>query len=110
MPRSEGTHAGETAPPSILQETQPAGGAPEIVSPERALGATLLDTRRCDFAVWAPEQARIDLHIVHPRERRIALERDPRGYFSAIVDDAPAGARYFFTVNGTDWPDPASRL
>jgi maltooligosyltrehalose trehalohydrolase len=81
-----------------------------VVSPVRDLGATLLDGRRCDFAVWAPEQARVDLHIVHPRERRIALERDSRGYFSAIVDDAPAGTRYFFTVNGTDWPDPASRL
>ena len=83
--------------------------APLSVSPARALGATLGDGDRCEFAVWAPHHDALDLHVVAPMERRIAMQRDDLGYFSAVVDDAPAGTRYFFTVNGVDRPDPASR-
>ena len=74
-----------------------------------ALGATLLDAGRCEFRVWAPHIDNIELHIIAPTDRRIALRKNDRGYHEAIAD-AGAGTRYFFVVNGNERPDPASRL
>jgi maltooligosyltrehalose trehalohydrolase len=59
--------------------------------------------------VWAPHHERVDLHVVAPRDERIALAKDAGGYHSAVVD-AGAGTRYFFVVGGKERPDPASRL
>jgi maltooligosyltrehalose trehalohydrolase len=73
------------------------------------LGAHLLEPRRCQFRVWAPYVDKIDLHIVAPDDRRIALTKNAHGYHEAVVD-AGAGTRYFFVVNGRERPDPASRL
>ncbi|HET7433234.1 MAG TPA: malto-oligosyltrehalose trehalohydrolase [Thermoanaerobaculia bacterium] len=73
------------------------------------LGAHLQDDGRCQFRVWAPHHSSIELHIVAPREQRIAMTKSPRGYFETTVDDCAEGTRYFFTVNGNDRPDPASR-
>jgi maltooligosyltrehalose trehalohydrolase len=72
------------------------------------LGARLIAPDRCEFRVWAPAHDKVELHIVVPSERRIAMSKDAMGYHQATVD-APAGTRYFFTVNGKDRPDPASR-
>jgi len=74
-----------------------------------ALGANLIEPGRCEFRVWAPEIESVELHIVAPDERRIALTKNARGYHEATID-VGAGARYFFVVNGADRPDPASRL
>jgi maltooligosyltrehalose trehalohydrolase len=74
-----------------------------------SLGATVIAAGRCEFRVWAPLAAEILLHIVAPEERHIVLTKNAAGYHEAIADAAP-GARYFFTVNGKDRPDPASRL
>ena len=38
------------------------------------------------------------------------LEREERGYFSALVESAKAGTRYKIRVRGGDFPDPASRF
>jgi maltooligosyltrehalose trehalohydrolase len=73
------------------------------------LGATLVARDRCEFRVWAPFVDRIELHIVAPGEARVAMAKDANGYHSATVD-CQEGSRYFYTVNGTDRPDPASRL
>ena len=78
-------------------------------SPGIALGATVIAPGRCEFRVWAPYVANMELHIVAPDDRRIALTKNARGYHEAIVD-ACAGTRYFFVVNGRERPDPASRL
>jgi maltooligosyltrehalose trehalohydrolase len=86
--------AGEPAPPP------PVG---------RVLGAKLVGAARTELRVWAPLIEHVELHIVAPHERRIALT-NAGGYHEAVVDDAPEGTRYFFTVNGNDRPDPASRL
>ncbi len=64
---------------------------------------------RCEFRVWAPHVEKIELHIVAPQDRRIALTKNARGYHEALVD-AGAGTRYFFIIDGRDRPDPASRL
>ncbi len=73
------------------------------------LGAHLLAPDRCEFRVWAPYLDRVELHIVGPDDRRVALTKDAAGYHEAVVD-AGAGTRYLFAVNGNERPDPASRL
>jgi len=73
------------------------------------LGANLIDANRCEFRVWAPRLDVVELHIVAPEERRLAMRKSENGYHDLTIDCGP-GTRYFFTVNGTDRPDPASRL
>ncbi|MEA2344801.1 MAG: maltooligosyltrehalose trehalohydrolase, partial [Thermoanaerobaculia bacterium] len=73
------------------------------------LGANLIAPGRCEFRVWAPNIESIELHIVVPDERRIALTKNARGYHDATID-AGAGTRYFFVIDNNDRPDPASRL
>src|SRR3954468_9136267 len=74
-----------------------------------ALGANLIETGRCEFRIWAPQIDLVELHIVAPDDRHVPLKKNVRGYHEAVVD-AGAGTRYFFVINGTDRPDPASRL
>ena len=74
------------------------------------LGANLQTPTRCEFRVWAPNHEAVELHIVGPRERRVPLTKGAAGYHEAIVDDCPEGTRYFYVIDGTDRPDPASRL
>jgi maltooligosyltrehalose trehalohydrolase len=92
----------ETFPPAGQQGHPP---TPVGIS----LGAKLLDGNRCEFRVWAPKHDRVELHIVAPRDRRVALTKDVSGYHSAVVDDCAEGTRYVFAVNGQERPDPASR-
>jgi maltooligosyltrehalose trehalohydrolase len=93
----------ETFPPAAGQQQHPP--APIGIN----LGATLLDADRCEFRVWAPQRERVELHLVAPRERRVPLKKDRGGYYSAVVDDCAEGTRYFYTLDGQDRPDPASR-
>jgi maltooligosyltrehalose trehalohydrolase len=72
------------------------------------LGAIVRDDGRCEFRVWAPQVEKVELHIVAPVDRRIALTRNMRGYHEAVVDTGE-GSRYFFVINGRERPDPASR-
>jgi maltooligosyltrehalose trehalohydrolase len=82
--------------------------APEVRLP---LGAILLEGDRCQFRVWAPEHARMEVHIVAPRERRVAMVKSAGGYHQAVVEDCGAGTRYLFAAEGgNERPDPASRL
>jgi maltooligosyltrehalose trehalohydrolase len=73
------------------------------------LGARLVAAGRTEFRIWAPRRERVELHLVAPEERRIAMTRRGDGYHEAVAD-AGEGARYFFALDGTDRPDPASRL
>jgi maltooligosyltrehalose trehalohydrolase len=73
------------------------------------LGAHLVGPDRCEFRVWAPDAERVEVHIVAPRDRRVALAKNDGGYHEAVID-ASAGTRYFFVINGNERPDPASRL
>jgi len=75
-----------------------------------SLGARTLDASRTEFRVWAPQHEKVELHIVAPEDRRVALKKNENGYHEAVVDRAGEGTRYFFVVNGQDRPDPASRL
>ena len=74
-------------------------------------GAVLLTGGRCRFRVWAPNARAVQVHLVAPDERRVALEPRDRGYHDAIVPRVAAGARYKYVLDGgAEFPDPASRL
>ena len=61
------------------------------------------------FTVWAPLAEEMVLHIVHPCERKIPMERSSDGWFRVHVPGAGAGTRYFYMPdNGAALPDPAS--
>ena len=79
-------------------------------STSERVGAVALDGGRCRFRVWAPLHDRVEVHIVHPSDRRVPLVRDEKGYHSATVDDAGPGTRYFYAFEARERPDPASRL
>ena len=51
-----------------------------------ALGATYLGGGKSRFEVWAPLAARVEAHVVAPRDRVVVLEPAPRGYHCAIAD------------------------
>lgn len=59
--------------------------------------------------MWAPLKKKMALHVVHPRDEVIAMRKGEEGYFHVVVEDLPAGARYYFRPDGgRDYPDPAS--
>src|SRR3569623_456848 len=62
------------------------------------------------FRVWAPRHKAIEL-VLEP-SRAIPLEAEAAGYFSAFGDDAGAGTRYRYRLDGDSYllPDPASRF
>ena len=74
------------------------------------LGARLLSNGRCEFRVWAPKRDAIELHILTPNDRRLAMKKNANGYHEAVVDDCPEGTRYLFAFGENERPDPASRL
>jgi len=75
------------------------------------IGSKYLGNDRCRFTVWAPEKKKMVLHIVHPTEQKINMQKDEEGYFSVEVA-TPVGTKYFYVIddaeNGT--PDPASQF
>jgi len=92
------------------EETFPPAGAQPFATPRGIpLGAQLQPGGRCTFRVWAPQRERVELHIVAPHEQHVTLAKNDVGYHEATVDDVAEGTRYFFTLDSTDRPDPASR-
>jgi maltooligosyltrehalose trehalohydrolase len=90
----------ETFPPAERDTSPTPTGLP--------LGARLLDGKRCEFRVWAPELARIQVKIND--DRLVPLTKNEYGYHEGIVDDCAEGTRYLFVLDGGDErPDPASR-
>ncbi|HKT10593.1 MAG TPA: malto-oligosyltrehalose trehalohydrolase [Terriglobia bacterium] len=74
------------------------------------LGAIYLGDGRCHFLVWAPAVEKVDVHVVGPSERTLAMEPQERGYHGVLADGVAPGARYFYRLNGAnERPDPASR-
>ncbi len=73
------------------------------------IGASYLGNDRCRFTVWAPGKGKMAVHIVHPREQKIAMQQNADGCFS-VEADTPAGTRYFYIPDDAEkgYPDPAS--
>ncbi len=73
-------------------------------------GAARLETGAWRFRVWAPRAVRVQLRLVDGGGRLERMEARGDGYYEATVEDAGAGTRYFWRVDGQDLPDPASRF
>ena len=74
------------------------------------LGATYLGNGKTRFEVWAPLASRVDLHILSPKDRIVAMEPRARGYHEIVADKVAPGSRYFYRFNDKERPDPASRF
>jgi maltooligosyltrehalose trehalohydrolase len=88
-----------------LRDNLKAVGIPHI-----RIGAIPADGDSCEFRVWAPHAASVDLHVLAPRERLVPMKREDSGYFS-VVENVLSGARYCYRLNGgVERADPASRF
>jgi maltooligosyltrehalose trehalohydrolase len=77
------------------------------------LGATRDAKGRWHFAVWAPQRDRVEVWLKSEsdRSRYAPLERSELGYHRGVVEDATAGWKYLFRLDGhRELPDPASRF
>lgn len=73
------------------------------------IGAVYTEGKGCVFTVWAPLKETMILHIIHPSEYRMQMQKDEWGYFTVVIEEAGPGTQYFFMPNGLqDLPDPAS--
>jgi len=77
----------------------------------RTLGATYLGDGRCRFLVWAPKAEKIELKLLTPDERLLAMQPRDRGYYELSVEGVEPTVPYFYRIDGErDLPDPASRF
>ena len=79
---------------------------------EMRFGAALhRDGTGATFALWAPAARQADLLLHTGRgTRALAAPRDAEGFHRVVVDDAAAGLRYQWRIDGhLVVPDPASR-
>jgi maltooligosyltrehalose trehalohydrolase len=75
-----------------------------------SLGAVLLEEGRCRFRVWAPLAKRVEVHLLSPSERLVAMQPTKHGYHEIVIDAVRPEALYFYRLDGgRDRPDPASR-
>ncbi|MEX2262989.1 MAG: malto-oligosyltrehalose trehalohydrolase [Bryobacteraceae bacterium] len=80
-------------------------------SAHEPLGAIRLPDGRCRFLIWAPFAASLEVRIVAPAEKILSLERSHEGYHRVEAENVPADALYLYRFpDGTERPDPASRL
>jgi maltooligosyltrehalose trehalohydrolase len=70
------------------------------------LGATHLGDGRTEFLVWASTARRVELVL---GDRTVPMGDLDHGYRHAIVDNAPPGSPYRFSLDDRVLPDPASR-
>ncbi|HEY9736865.1 MAG TPA: alpha-amylase family glycosyl hydrolase, partial [Trichocoleus sp.] len=74
------------------------------------IGAQYQGNNRCEFRVWAPLRNQVAVQIEGTESRLVPLQPDEEGYWSATLDDAPAGTRYRYQLDGdVVRPDPASQ-
>ncbi|MFW5826151.1 MAG: malto-oligosyltrehalose trehalohydrolase [bacterium] len=60
------------------------------------------------FTVWAPRADVVELRLVD-NDVVLPMRSLDRGYRTVRTDRAGAGSRYLFRLDGSDYPDPASR-
>ncbi|QKT04275.1 glycogen debranching protein GlgX [Ectothiorhodospiraceae bacterium 2226] len=73
-------------------------------------GAELQADGRVRFRLWAPSAERVDLCLEGEPEQVLPMDADADGWFVLITDQARAGSRYRFRIDGDlRVPDPASR-
>lgn len=80
-------------------------------SDQRPLGATILDSGKCSFLVWAPRAKQVEICILTPDQRTVAMTPLPFGYFCAELQGVEPGAEYKYRLDGkNERPDPASKF
>src|SRR5262245_6527963 len=66
------------------------------------------------FRVWAPQPASVSVLCGRDESlkdaREVPLDAETGGYWSGHVATATAGMYYRFRLDGSDYPDPASRF
>jgi maltooligosyltrehalose trehalohydrolase len=75
------------------------------------IGANYLGNGICEFAVWAPAKAKVELQFVLPQAMRFPLQKDETGYWKTTVKDFLPGPFYLFRLDDEiERPDPASHF
>jgi maltooligosyltrehalose trehalohydrolase len=75
----------------------------------RDIGAVWVDGKRCRFRLWAPQVEGVQLHLVRPEDRVIAMSRAENGYHQATLDTIAPGTRYRYRLrDGREFADPVS--
>ncbi len=78
---------------------------------DKPLGAVWSPEGASNFLLWAPKAEKVDVHIVQPRDLKVAMQPLEGGYFSAAVEEIAPGALYRYCLDGqNERPDPASRF
>jgi maltooligosyltrehalose trehalohydrolase len=74
------------------------------------VGAEVQPGGGVDFRVWAPIRQRVE--VVLDGGSAIDLQAQGDGYFAALIEEAGAGTRYGYRLDGGEkaFPDPASRF
>src|SRR5690349_15371520 len=85
--------------------TQQTAGLPTSLMSSAArrfpIGAEPQRDRGVHFRVWAPQPAAISLVLVSgEQERDFTLVKEGDGYYSVLVEEAAAGSRYWYRVDG----------
>ena len=81
------------------------GAAPRLIDRPGAI----VDKDRTTFTLWAPKVERVELHVLHPFDKVVAMDRRADGYHVATIADVGSGTRYLLRLDGGDeLPDPAS--
>ncbi len=74
------------------------------------LGALPRDGGTC-FRVWAPLERSLEVRVLSPAPRVIAMRPEGRGYHAARLEGIGQGATYLYRFSdGRERPDPASRF
>lgn len=78
-----------------------------VDQPER-LGGRIREGR-AEFLVWAPKAKNVELRLVSENDRLVPMTPLAEGYHAATLEGLRPGTRYFYRLDGSDRPDPASR-
>src|SRR5690606_24561598 len=77
---------------------------------QRALGAVLQPIGACVFRVWAPLAQTLELVLSGDVHDVLPMTPKEAGYYELALNGIRPGQRYYYRLNGQDYPDPASRF
>jgi len=96
--------------PSALAESAMSDPKPSPTFLDTRLGATWTPDGYCEFLVWAPAAARVEVKLLGEPERIVRLIPEAHGYYQGAVEDVPRDARYLYRLDTSkERPDPVSR-
>ncbi len=76
----------------------------------KKIGANYLGDGKTEFCVFAPHNKEVFVHFTFPHEQQVLLTPMGRGYHQGLVENILPGSRYFFNLDGQEFPDPASNF